>query len=70
MQESKFLRGDNKRGWKASFDWIFENQKNWVKIIEGTYDNKTQENDNGGTKAEPNIPKATSELQRDYNESF
>ena len=70
MQESKFLRGDNKRGWKASFDWIFENQKNWVKIIEGTYDNKTQVNDNGGTKAEPNIPKATSELQRDYNESF
>ena len=53
MQESKFLRGDNKRGWKASFDWIFENQKNWVKIIEGTYDEKTPVVPQGGKTAMP-----------------
>ena len=29
LEESKFCRGDNKNGWKASFDWIFENEKNW-----------------------------------------
>lgn len=40
MEASKFLRGDNPKGWKATFDWVFENEKNWVKIYEGNYDNK------------------------------
>ncbi len=40
MQNSKFLRGDNKNGWSASFDWVFQNSKNWVKIAEGNYDDK------------------------------
>lgn len=40
MQASSFMRGDNKRGWKASFDWLFENDKNWVKVYEGNYDNR------------------------------
>lgn len=48
MQASKFLKGDNKNGWKASFDWVFENANNWVKVLEGQYDNKepqpTQQN--------------------------
>lgn len=39
MQESKFLKGESKRGWKASFDWVFENNKNWPKVWEGNYDN-------------------------------
>lgn len=39
-QASSFLKGDNKRGWKASFDWFFENDKNWVKVYEGNYDDK------------------------------
>lgn len=38
MQASKFLRGDSRKGWKASFDWIFENTQNWVKVAEGNYD--------------------------------
>lgn len=40
MQESKFLQGESKSGWKASFDWVFENGKNWVKVWEGNYDEK------------------------------
>lgn len=44
LEASKFCRGDNKNGWKASFDWIFENEKNWVKVYEGNYDNKTRNN--------------------------
>lgn len=40
VSESKFLNGDNDRSWKASFDWIFENDKNWVKVMEGNYDNR------------------------------
>lgn len=37
---SKFLQGDNKNGWSASFDWIFTNDKNWAKIYEGNYDDR------------------------------
>lgn len=40
MEESSFLKGDNRRGWKASFDWLFENDKNWVKVWEGNYDSE------------------------------
>lgn len=40
MERSSFLKGDNKRGWKASYDWLFENDKNWVKVWEGNYDNR------------------------------
>ena len=40
VSESRFLNGDNDRSWKASFDWVFENDKNWVKIMEGNYDNR------------------------------
>ena len=36
---SKFLQGDNPKGWSATFDWIFTNGKNWLKIYEGNYDN-------------------------------
>lgn len=46
-QASSFLKGDNKRGWKASFDWFFENDKNWVKVYEGNYD----ENPVGATQS-------------------
>lgn len=39
-EASFFMRGDNKRGWKADFDWIFTNSQNWVKVLEGKYDNQ------------------------------
>ena len=39
VQASDFLTG-RKTDWKASFDWLFENGKNWVKVSEGNYDNK------------------------------
>lgn len=35
---SAFLCGDNKSDWTATFDWLFENDKNWVKVMEGNYD--------------------------------
>ena len=40
--ESDFLRGINKNGWKANFDWII-NSANFIKIMEGNYKNKTTE---------------------------
>lgn len=36
---SDFLRGGNNSGWTATFDWVFENAKNWVKVVEGNYEN-------------------------------
>lgn len=34
---SPHLKGDNNGSWKVTFDWVFENDKNYVKIIEGNY---------------------------------
>lgn len=38
VQASPFLTGDNQKGWTASFDWLFSNGNNWVKVMEGNYD--------------------------------
>lgn len=45
VQASDFLTGrqSNKRAWTATFDWIFENGTNWVKVMEGNYANKGQQ---------------------------
>lgn len=40
-EASKFMRGDNPRGWRADFDWIFKNGDNWTRILEGRYDDRT-----------------------------
>ena len=37
--KSDFLCGVNDKAWKADFDWIF-NPTNFLKIMEGKYDNK------------------------------
>lgn len=36
--ESDFLSGENERGWKATFDWLFR-PNNFVKVLEGNYAN-------------------------------
>jgi hypothetical protein len=37
---SKFLRGENDRGWTARFDWVLK-AENFTKILEGQYDDKS-----------------------------
>jgi hypothetical protein len=38
---SAFCRGETKRGtWKASPDWLVENEENACKVLEGKYDNR------------------------------
>lgn len=39
--KSDFLCGLNPKAWKADFDWIF-NPTNFLKIMEGKYDNKVE----------------------------
>ncbi|MBF0556841.1 MAG: hypothetical protein HQK96_20190 [Nitrospirae bacterium] len=33
-----FLTGNNKDGWRASFDWIIKNDNNSQKVLDGFYD--------------------------------
>lgn len=42
---SDFMKGNNTKSWKASFDWIIK-PTNFEKILSGNYDNRT----NGGAK--------------------
>ncbi|MCK9570023.1 hypothetical protein M0R72_13860 [Candidatus Pacearchaeota archaeon] len=48
IRGSKFLRGANDRGWTADFDFVFCSSENWVKILEGKYDDRTDENHGRG----------------------
>ena len=41
---SAFLLGNNNNNWTATFDWVFDNDKNWVKVMEGNYDDKKDKN--------------------------
>lgn len=38
IKTSKFLLGDNDRGWRCDFDFVWGSPDNWVKILEGKYD--------------------------------
>ena len=44
---SDFLLGKNNRGWKATFDWVI-NENNYIKILEGNYDGKKVTTANDG----------------------
>ena len=37
IHNSKFCRGDNNRNWKVDWDWIFENDGNYLKILENKF---------------------------------
>lgn len=40
INESDFCNGENDRVWVANIDWFFSNDKNWLKVYEGNYDNR------------------------------
>lgn len=40
-----FLRGEGSRGFRASFDWLIDNDKNLTKVLEGQY--------NAGSESKP-----------------
>lgn len=40
INESEFCNGENDRVWVANIDWFFTNDKNWLKVYEGNYDNR------------------------------
>lgn len=44
---SSFCRGQNSHKWEATFDWIIDNDSNYVKVLEGKYNDKQTTNDYG-----------------------
>ncbi len=40
IKEQPFLQGENDRKWVVSFDWIIENDTNYLKILERKYKDK------------------------------
>lgn len=40
VRNSKFLMGDNKKGWQITFDW-FIRPNNFPKVLDGNYDDKS-----------------------------
>jgi len=48
---TRFLRGDNDRGWKTTFDWVIEKENNYVKILEGQYSDSNAKNSFDESKA-------------------
>lgn len=42
MEKSDFLTGRSGRWKGASFDWLFDSRNNWVKVMEGNYDNRRE----------------------------
>lgn len=53
IKDSDFLLGQNDRNWKIDFDWLIENDRNYLKVLEGKYKNK--EAQYGRTGAKRNI---------------
>lgn len=37
LKNQPFCLGENRQNWKVTFDWIIENDKNYLKILEGNY---------------------------------
>lgn len=64
INESDFCNGENDQVWVATFDWFFKNEKNWLKVFEGNYDNRHRK-----TQLEilaDNIRKADEYYERQY----
>lgn len=40
LNNSSWCKGDNDRGWKATYDWIILESDNSIKTLEGKYDDK------------------------------
>lgn len=51
VENSDFLKGQNDRGWTITFDW-FVRPNNFLKVLEGNYDNKESKVINTNKKTE------------------
>ncbi len=71
IEKSSFCRGQNERGWKATYDWAMENAENSVKVLEGKYDDpapKTASSAQGGLSLEQ--VREINQMVKDANRSM
>ena len=52
VENAAFLKGQNKYGWRATFDWLIKNDQNPVKVLEGQYDSHHPPGPEKGTDSE------------------
>lgn len=66
--KSRFLNGEGKKGWVASFDWIID-ELNFRKVLEGNYDDEFMEKHASAvSKAQERERRAAEEREREYEE--
>ena len=53
LNDLKFCKGENDRGWRATYDWIISNTDNSLKVLEGKYDGQADKNEQ--SKQDKNI---------------
>jgi predicted DNA binding CopG/RHH family protein len=46
VSQSDFMHGENNRKWMATFDWVFSSPNNFLKTLEGNYNNNNSGNKN------------------------
>lgn len=67
--ESDFLKGNNNRGFQATFDWLIR-PSNFQKTIEGNYDNRTKEVKQFTSAGDPGKLERLADLTRFAEEAF
>jgi len=53
VKESPFLLGRNGRDWRMDFDWLTQNEDNWVRVLEGTYEDASDGPPRDGRARDP-----------------
>lgn len=56
---SDFMNGNNKHGWLGKFDWIFGNEQNFAKVLEGNFNNDPASQQPQSAAARAQDPAAT-----------
>lgn len=52
IESTPFLKGENKDKWKCTFDWLVENDRNYLKVLEGNYSKDSSATRQRGFKKE------------------
>lgn len=64
VSHSSFLKGQNKTSWTIAFDW-FVKPNNFIKVLEGNYENKASNKGPSGSSSMDNLKEAYEEALRD-----
>jgi len=47
IERSSHLRGENDRGWTVDFNWVWQYENNYTKILEGNYEDRSRSGQGG-----------------------